>query len=444
MRSSYYKVRRNLGLQCAWGAALAGHDKSDQGRRREGRQGAESAGRPGREILFVIGSLEIGGAERHLSLIASRLKRRGWRPTIFCFDWRGAQAGALIEQGIEVIGPADPVARRPGRRLRMGLRLAGAGVRLLTRLIRRPPAVVHFFLPLSYVLGGPLAILARAPIRVMSRRSLNLYQHKHAIGRRVERRLHRHMTAILGNSRRVVAELVDDEGCDPRKVGIIYNGVEVSRFASAAPANWTRKAGGDGEAALVLITVANLIPYKGHADLFAALAIAAGRLPKPWRLLCVGRDDGYGQTLQDEVRRLGIEENVRFLGQQGAIASLLKAADIGLLCSHQEGFSNAILEGMAAGLPMIVTDVGGNSEAIDDSLTGLLVPPRDPVALSNALLKLAQDPAARRRLGEAAQARAESEFDIDRCVDRYHQLYRGLIEDDVFICERRPKRERVR
>src|SRR4029079_17142928 len=101
---------------------------------------------------------------------------------------------------------------------------------------------------------------------------------------------------------------------------------------------------------------------------------------------------------------LGIEENIKLLGARTDIAALLAAADIGVLASHEEGFANSILEGMASGLPMIVTDVGGNAEAVVNGVTGLVVPPRDARALGSAILKLALDPEFLRTMGDAGRA----------------------------------------
>ena len=176
----------------------------------------------------------------------------------------------------------------------------------------------------------------------------------------------------------------------------------------------------------MLVTVANLIRYKGHSDLFEALDWIKGSLPARWTLLCVGRDDGIGERLRKQAVARGIESNVQFLGERPDIASLLASADIGILCSHEEGFANSILEGMAAGLPMIVTDVGGNAEAVIDGTTGLVVPPHNPKALGAAIVKLALDPELRRRMGRAGRERVEKYFGIDRCVANYARLYAGL------------------
>ncbi len=146
-------------------------------------------------------------------------------------------------------------------------------------------------------------------------------------------------------------------------------------------------------------------------------------------MLCVGRDDGLGPTLAELARGLRLDGNIRLLGSRADIPALLASADIGILCSHEEGFSNAILEGMAAGLPMVVTDVGGNAEAVVDQETGFVVPAHDPAALGAAILALASNAELRKKLGKAARRRVETHFSLEQCVERYDALYRDLIRE---------------
>jgi glycosyltransferase involved in cell wall biosynthesis len=377
-------------------------------------------------LLYVIGSLDVGGTERHLALLAPRLKRLGWNPVIYCLTQPGQQASQVASAGVPVIPP--PFAFTPKvdwLPLRASKMLLSA-LKLLWIMISTRPQVAHFFLPGAYLIGGPLSLVARVPTRVMSRRSLNRYQSGHAFLGRCELRLHRDMTAILGNSRSVVGELIDDEGCPPERVALVYNGIDITAFEAERPRPPTAPNESNSERPCVLITVANLIPYKGHSDLLAALGEVANALPPKWSLLCVGRDDGIGAGLKKQAQALGIEDNVKLLGARSDIASLLAAADLGLLSSHEEGFANSILEGMAAGLPMIVTDVGGNAEAVVDGVTGLVVPPRNASALGAAILKLALDAELRRTMGRAGRERVEKYFGIDRCVANYARLYAGL------------------
>ena len=105
----------------------------------------------------------------------------------------------------------------------------------------------------------------------------------------------------------------------------------------------------------------------------------------------------------------------------------LSASDICLLYSHEKGFSNAVIEGMWAGLPMIVTNVGGNAEGVIDGETGLVVPPRDPLAFADAIVRRASDPQLRRKYGERARRRMERNFTLSGCVAAYEAMCLGLL-----------------
>ncbi len=376
-------------------------------------------------VLAVVGRLEVGGAERHLVQVLPRLDAARFQPSVFCLTHRGPLAGEIEAAGVPVLAPGE----RPRAAADGALMQARRGVAALWRLKRRlhatRPDVAHFFLPAAYLVGGIASLGAPVRRRVMSRRSLNDYQLEHPALARLERLLHRRMDAVLGNARAVVDQL-RREAVPAGRLGLIYNGIETGSAAADRRGD-VRGRLGIAEDALVAVLVANLIAYKGHADLLRALAAERARLPPGWTLLCIGRDDGIGAELRALARHLGVAERVRWLGQRDDASALLAAADIGILCSHQEGFSNAILEGMAAGLPMLVTDVGGNAEAVVDGETGLVVPAHDPARLGAALASLAGDPARRRALGAAGRRRVSENFTLDACVAAYERLYEGLL-----------------
>ena len=287
------------------------------------------------------------------------------------------------------------------------------------------PQIAHFFLPGPYLLGAPVAMAAQIPIKIMSRRSLAHYQQNWLGARLAERVLHARMNAIVGNCRAILRELML-EGVPETKLRLIYNGIE-----SEVPRQERRTARAAldlADEALIGIVVANLIPYKGHRDLIEALALAAPKLPPTWRVLCVGADNDLRPELEALAAAKGVAGNVRFLGQRFDVDRLLEAADFGVLPSRaNEGFSNAILESMRAGLPMIVTDVGGNAEAVVNGETGIVVPPANPAELAAALLRMAEDPALRRKLGEAGRQRVATQFTLDACVAKYRTLYDELL-----------------
>lgn len=367
------------------------------------------------DVLFVITSLSVGGSERQLTLLASALAREGMIIAVYGLN-DGVIRADLERAGIEVIiAPSAGILSVPL-----------AALRLLGFMLMRRPSIVHFFLPAAYLLGAPVAALARIRVRIMSRRSLNNYQ-RNGFVRPLERLCHRTMDAVIGNSRRVVGQL-SEEGVPGEKLGLIHNGIGTSSVQNdPATRDRTRDLLGLAPGVLTLTIVANLIPYKGHRDLIDALALAAPRMPADWRLLVVGRDDGLGAALRAQAAQLELGFNIAFLGSRDDVLAILAASDIGVLCSHEEGFSNAVLEAMAAGLPLAVTDVGGNAEAVVDGETGFVVPPRDSKALAEAIIRLASDASLRERLGMAGQRRVMQRFGLAAFIGGHRSLYAALL-----------------
>src|SRR5262249_15174450 len=185
----------------------------------------------------------------------------------------------------------------------------------------------------------------------------------------------------------------------------------------------------------------NLIHYKGHRELIRGLSHVEPELGDDWRILIAGRDHGIRTELEALAASRGISHRVQFLGEYVDIPRLLAAADFGLLTSREWVSSNLVLEGMSAGLAMIVTDVGGNAEAVIGGETGLVVPPRDPTAIGAAILKLARDAGLRERLGAAGRRRVVEKFSIDRCVNAHTELYRELL--DKIDTTKAPARKQV-
>jgi glycosyltransferase involved in cell wall biosynthesis len=375
----------------------------------------------------VIGSLEIGGAEGHLAQVLPELKRLGWAPHVVTLLGLGPIARQLGCAGIAVreIATAQRTRRWP-RWLRRSLGLPLLIADLYRELRARPHELTWVLLPQAYLLTMIAAGLRHhtAPM-VMSRRSLNRYQGRYPGVRMLERRLHRRPAAVLANSTAVMNELEREEGVSPDRLVLIHNGIDCRRFEHAVPRTTTRRLLSIPNKALVLCTIANLIPYKGHHDLLCALASVREQLP-PWRLLCVGA--GESRPLVKATARLGLEREVLWLGRRSDVVDLLAASDIGVLASHEEGFSNAVLESMAAGLPVVATRVGGNYDAVLDGETGILISPRAPAAMGQAILRLAVDRELARRMGEAGRARVAQYFSLQQCVAAYDRVFSAVIE----------------
>ncbi|MEK9967833.1 MAG: glycosyltransferase [Ferrovibrio sp.] len=375
-------------------------------------------------LVIVIEALDRGGAEWHLLQTLPHLKSRDFDIEIFCLRHRGELADEMERRGIVVHGYAASQNSLLIRLVQVAVRAFG----LFFYLLRYRPHIVHFILPAAYIAGAPAAVLARSRIRIMSRRSLNNY-HSHMIGSKfIERQWHRRMSGVLGNSQSVIDQL-KNEGIPETKLHLIYNGVDFSIFGHNVTRDDARSRLGLSSEALVFVIVANLIPYKGHADLLHAFALISDRMPQNWVLLCAGRDDGIGSNLQDLVEKLGLTQRVHWLGSVKDVPSLLTAADVALLASHEEGFSNAIIEYMATGLPAIVTNVGGNAEAIENGKSGFVVPARDPAAMADAILELSLDPDKRLRMGAYAQESARRQYSLESCVNSYLTFYKKILSD---------------
>jgi glycosyltransferase involved in cell wall biosynthesis len=377
-------------------------------------------------LTIVTLSLDIGGTERHIAEIAPKLLEDGFDVSVVCLGRPGVQADAVRRRGVRVVGPVAGAAAFNRTGAAPAVALASGIALLAVELVTRRSDIAHFFLPLPYLAGAPLARLARVPRLVMSRRSQNGYQTKRPWLAKQEHRLHRHMDLILANSRRLYDELLG-EGADPARTGIIYNGLDLARYLAPFDRVAARRNLGIAPEALVLAIVANLNPYKGHSDLLAALGSIGPELSPDWRLLVIGRDDGLGRSLRSQAEAAGVSENILWLGERQDVPDLLRLSDIGLNVSHEEGFSNAVIEGMAAGLPMLVTDVGGNKEAAPDRHAGLVVPPRMPRAIAEALGHMAADLASRRRMGATAHGRARRHFSLESCVGHYLEAYQALL-----------------
>jgi glycosyltransferase involved in cell wall biosynthesis len=164
---------------------------------------------------------------------------------------------------------------------------------------------------------------------------------------------------------------------------------------------------------------------KGQADLLEAAARVMEYVPGV-RLRLVG-DGPLRAALEARASALGIHDRVDFAGAIPDGVRTLADMDVFVLPSHMEGMSNSLLEAHAAGLPVVATDVGGNREVTQDGATGYIVPPRDPMALADAILRMIKDPARAQALGAAGRTRIVEEFTVQRMVGRLDRLYTNLL-----------------
>jgi sugar transferase (PEP-CTERM/EpsH1 system associated) len=202
---------------------------------------------------------------------------------------------------------------------------------------------------------------------------------------------------------------------------VIYNGIPITRFVSSASQDSTKE-----EKDVVLLHVGRFAPQKSHPLLVEAFALAVKEYPA-MKLWLVG-DGPLKLAVKKNIVEMGLERKVLFLGIRDDVPRLLAAADLFVLSSDYEGVPLSVLEAMAAGKPVVATAVGGVPELVEDGVTGVLVPPRNPEALAKGILRLAKDADLRRRMGKAARERALERFDISRTAREYEALYLKLLE----------------
>jgi glycosyltransferase involved in cell wall biosynthesis len=393
------------------------------------------------DVLALIGSLDVGGCERHLATVYPRLKARGYDVGILTFNRGGPLEERVREAGVDVMCISRWQSRRPTRAERWAGRVTAFFdfVSVFRPLNTR---LVHFYLPGAYIIGGLTALAARQPNVIMSRRSLNDYQLGHPTAARIERFLHRRMRVLTANASASVSQLVE-EGAPRNRTLLLQNGVDTSPFDSAPGRRDVRERMALNQDTLVLVIVANLIPYKGHADLVEALGTIASQIERDWVLLVAGRDDGPRQGLAKRADELGLSGHIRWLGPVSDVPALLRASDIGVLASHEEGAPNSLLEYLAAGLAVVSTRVGGVTDIATDDVDALLVPPRDPPALGRAILRLMQDEPSRNRLASAGACRVRNSFSLNACVDAYAHLYDLMLEEPSLPADEIARRYRA-
>lgn len=372
-------------------------------------------------ILHVITTLDVGGAEMHLLSQVRGQARHGHKVRVAWLKGEGRLADDFREAGAECAGPAG---LGPGTPLRLWPHLRWA-------------EIVHSHLLKADVATAILATLAGRRRRLLSgkhndeqvlRRPLVSWLHG-LIGRLPVR------TIVLSDH---VGRFVAEHGRVPlsRQVRIYY-GIDPAPFEEAAGMGEreraeARREHGFADGEVVFICVARFAPQKAHEVLLEAFARALERSGPggPPRLLLVG-DDPFGdgrERAEACARRLGLGDRVVFAGIRRDVPRLLALSDVFVMSSLWEGLGLVFLEAMAAGLPVLASDVSAVPEVVVGGETGILVPPRDAGRLGEEMLRLCADGELRRRLADAGRRRVRERFGLDRMVEETLEVYRGVVD----------------
>ena len=228
--------------------------------------------------------------------------------------------------------------------------------------------------------------------------------------------------ATIAATTRYEADLMVGAGVNADKVHVIHNGVDLQRYGEATTGLALRQAQGLHRDHFVLAFVARMVPQKGYEVFFDAIAVLK-RQGVPVKALVAGDTtlleesaDEYKRGLKTQVERLGLLDDVRFLGFRHDIHAVMHAADVFVSASHVEPFGNTNIEAMAAGKPVVSSDLPGPRESVVADETGLFFPAGDSAALAGQLLRLHGNQPQARQFGEQGRQRAEQVFDLTRNV----------------------------
>lgn len=371
-------------------------------------------------VAHVIYRLDVGGMENGLINLINHMPAERYRHAIICLDDYTDFRRRLSRPDVDCYA----LHKRPGKDFGLYLRLW----RLLRRL---RPQIVHTR-NLAALDSLVPAAFAGVRHRVHSEHGRDVIDidgnsRKYTLLRKAVRPFAQRYIALSLDLEVWLRERI---GIAPEKLVHICNGVDMRWFQPAVGGRVPLPVSGfAGPGTFVIGSVLRLQPVKDPINLvraFVRLLTRWPRLRERTRLVLVGNGPLYTEA-ERELELAGVRQLAWLCGSRNDVAQLLRGLDVFALPSLAEGISNTILEAMASGLPVVATDVGGNSELVHEGVTGILVPRSDPEALAQALRRYIDDPLLAAQHGRAGRERVEREFSLDAMMRRYLAVYDGLL-----------------
>lgn len=363
-------------------------------------------------ICYIIGQLSKGGAERQLYELVRGLDKTRFLPVVISLRQGDYWAEELRKMNVRVI----EIRRKKSREFRRLLRL--------TRLIKElKPDIVHTYLFAANTYGRIAAFIAKVPVVIASERNLpEIGRDKSRLTLYIDRMLAPFSDGIICNSLKAKDTLINNYSFEPRKIFTVCNGISMDYLASLSEQR-VRNAGGK-----IIGTVGRLVPQKNH-KLFLDVAkmVLDSQPAADLKFLIVG-DGPLRGALENYAHDNGIGDKVEFAGERHDIPRMLKKMDIFLMTSLFEGMSNAIMEAMSAGLPVVASDVGGNRELITDSHTGFLCPSESASAFCDKVIHLLRNENEAELMGVNGKQRIICNFGSKMMVKETEGIYSALIK----------------
>jgi glycosyltransferase involved in cell wall biosynthesis len=363
-------------------------------------------------VLFFANSEVRAGVEEHILSLLHGLDRSHFRLHLAATPELLRLFGSDLPRDVEAL----PLSLCSPKNL-------GAAYRLARILRERKIEILHSHAFYASLLASPIAWLCRVPVVIETQHGREAWRHgwlkeHYFVDRLVGRFVDQYIAVSEANAR----YLTEEKGLPARKVGVIWNGIDLTRFepARVAPPGIKKSVGcNDGDP--LLLVVGRLEPQKGHRVLLDAFPAVSRDFPRA-RLVCIG-EGALRSELESKARSLGLEGNVLFVGYQSNVPDWLAAADVTVLPSFYEGLPLTAIECLASGKPMVATSVDGTPEVVVNEKTGLTVPPGDAELLAAALCRLLREPELRRQLGAAGRLWVEEQFSIQKQVFKTQELY---------------------
>jgi glycosyltransferase involved in cell wall biosynthesis len=363
-------------------------------------------------IAHIISALGKGGMEFAVSRLVLEQKKTGYDVHVICIRELGPVADNLKSGGVSVY--LCPFQSRVAPRSLFQLRslLCELNVNVVQTHNYRPN-----------VSGAIAAKMARIPVIVSSLRTVNRWDTYRQF--LMDRFMCIFRDAIVCVSKEVRDRYIEKIKWYPGKLHIIHNGIDPVILQKRDKADFLYSEFGLKREDRHIVCIARLVKIKDHSTLLKAFKDIIHQR-KDVKLLLLG-DGPLREELEEEAKKLGLINYVRFLGHREDIADWLSISDISILSTHVEGFSSTVLESMGSGVPVIATNVGGNPEAIEDGETGFLTPPGDAAAIAEKTLLILNNPHLGREIGEKARRRVADSFTIEVTAKKTIDLYKTIL-----------------
>lgn len=362
------------------------------------------------KICYVIGTLEIGGAEKQLLKLCANIDKTKFQPTVISLRSGGPLKKEFLKKGIRVI-EAD-------KKQKIDI---GFFFRLIRILKKEKPDIVHTFMFTANTWGRISAVLCKTPVIFSSERCVDVYKRWYHL--LIDRFLLFFTKQVIANSQSVKQFYMQFEHINKRKISVIRNGLNIKKFQNLQLSPDKKKELGLDRAEYIVGAGGRFTEQKGFTYLLKSIPAILREFPEC--VFVIIGDGSLRKSFEELVMNLHIEKNVVFTGYRNDITEIFSACDLIAAPSLFEGMPNIVMEAMALGKAVVATDIPEMKEVIQDGCTGLLVPVKDTIALSEKIIYLLKNLQVRQEMGQRGYELIRKEFSVDNMVKSYEKLYTG-------------------